>query len=378
MRRWIVALLIALAVTGLSFWGYQADRQRRANEQWERIREVTLNSRTFRGDEPSAGLALDWRDCLERIQSGAIAPAQRAACRSWTAQGVTSSLIALRFDHELVPVIESHMAGSAHEGRMVIEIVGGPGDTPFHSNPAITEEMVETFRDIDPDEGVGLVGGIMENQPHYQLLQRGFTIASVGYWGTGIRTLNEPDEIELAMRDVQLVVDRYRAELGREPALLTVSLGNHLALGALGKERFESMDVLALVPVIEGLQHHVSLVESQPQPEDEFYEEWTWFNIYARTATGFAFEQRRMLPMRERAPQFIGEADLPLDDVVLSSACSRIVLGSKDPRTAAYVAATPNPPPFVSVWKSDHNLYRDAPERSRAQFAWFAECLLAG
>jgi hypothetical protein len=52
-----------------------------------------------------------------------------------------------------------------------------------------------------------------------------------------LRTLNAPDEFALSAQDVRLAVDYYRDKKGADLPLITVSLGDHLALAALGQER---------------------------------------------------------------------------------------------------------------------------------------------
>ncbi|KPF86978.1 hypothetical protein IP81_19230 [Novosphingobium sp. AAP83] len=50
-----------------------------------------------------------------------------------------------------------------------------------------------------------------------------------------------------------MAVDYYRDSGGADLPLITIRLGNHLALAALGKGRIEKMNVLALVPMMDGL-----------------------------------------------------------------------------------------------------------------------------
>jgi len=345
-------------------------------EREQRIRRFIERASTERADDPTGGLARAWMECTERLQLAEDQTRQRITCTTMTGQGVRSTLLALRFGEGFVPVIESRAVDIASDGRVVVDVVGGPGDDPFYSNPAVTEQMVEDFRQIDD---INLVGAIMEELPQYRLLQRGFTIASIGYWGTGIRTLNVPDEIELAIREVRSVIDYYRDELGREPALITTSLGNHLALGALGQDRLEAMQVLSLVPVMDGLQHHLEVASrNDSDPDDPLHGDWIWRNIYIRSDAGVVFDHRRMQDRREFMREYVGAVDLPWRDMELESPCSTIVLGELDPRTSAYLARTGDPAPFVKVWPSDHDVFRGAPDRARGLFSEFAECLLAG
>ncbi|MEL7447147.1 MAG: hypothetical protein AAGK02_15275, partial [Pseudomonadota bacterium] len=61
----------------------------------------------------------------------------------------------------------------------------------------------------------------------------------------------------------------------------------------------------------------------------------------------------------------------------LSASCSKVILGSEDPRTKAYLEGENDLPSFIEVWDSDHDITQEAPERTRAAFADFANCLLA-
>ncbi len=121
-------------------------------------------------------------------------------------------LVGLRFGDQFVPVFESKLAGTTEDSPVIIDIVGGPGDAPFFSKPDMDEELVVEFREggrFHGDENFRLSGGVMEERPLFQLMQRGFTIFSIGYWGTQTRTLNEPDEIELAIEEVRSVMDHH-------------------------------------------------------------------------------------------------------------------------------------------------------------------------
>ncbi len=215
-------------------------------------------------------------------------------------------------------------------------------------------------------------------------MKRGFTIASVGYWGTNLRTLNAPDEFELGKRDVLAAIEFYRAQIGEEPPLVTISLGNHLALAALGKDRLERMDVLSLVPVMDGLQHHIGRFlktveadKAEAEAKGEFFGEWISFNVHRQTEDGPAFDYSRSLAMHEVVPRYVGEANHAWKGVEFQSPCSAIVLGAKDPRTLAYLEETTERPAFVQVWDTDHITSLEAPERTRTLFADFADCLVA-
>lgn len=373
-RRWLIAVPLLLLLIGLSMWGHGRMEELQTEQ---RMREFLERNKDNRVDDPTGGLGQAWADCLERLQAGEREGAQRIECNTVEGQGVTSTLVALRFEQDFVPVLESRMEDRAQDGRIIVDVVGGPGDSPFYSNPAVNAEIVEEFRGQDE---ISLVGVIMDEHPYYQLMLRGYTIASIAYSGTSVRTLDEPGEIVLAAREVGLVIDHYRDVLGEEPPLVTTSLGNHLALAALGQERLESMQVLSLVPVMDGLQHHLETARrnAEHDADDVLGGEYDWFNVYTRNGDDLSFDHRRMVDLRDFAPQFIGEADLAWRNLRPQAACSSVTLGDSDPRTAAYLAATENLPPHVRVWESDHDLFRGASDLSRQLFAEFADCLLAG
>ncbi len=262
----------------------------------------------------------------------------------------------------------------------MIDIVGGPGGTPFPSKPWETEESVKEFRRVAPEMATGVT---MKEHPNYQLLKRGFSIVSIGYWGTDVRTLNVPGEFELAMAEIENVIDFYRGELGRDPPLITTSLGNHLALGAFGKDRLGKMQALALVPVMDGLQHHLVRYErengedqNKRRTEGKPFGHWQNMNVYSNSSEEAVFDHSRMMPMHEYIPRFIGEADYPWHYVTPQGPCSRIVLGSKDPRTRDYLASNDNLPDHVTVLDSDHDIIQDALDQTRNIFAEYAECLV--
>lgn len=336
---------------------------------------------TSRSEHPQRGLGQDWFDCQVRYGSEENKAAHRVVCKASTEQGVTSTLIALKFGAQWVPVVETRLADTVGGGPVVLDIQGGPGDEPFHVNRGVIDEPIARLRryrseDSLPDD--------IRQSPYYQLLERGYTVASIGYWGMNLRTLNAPDEFDLAARDVRMAVDYYRGSRGADLSLITVSLGNHLALAALGKDRIEKMNVLALVPVMDGLQHHLkrkfsemAKMKANSNEDIQLFGTWTYFNIYSQSGTGVKFDHSRMLRMHEFVPTYIGDADFPWKEVTPADPCSKILLGDKDPRTLAYLNSTNILPHFVSVLKSDHNLFKDEPGRLQTLFAEFADCLAA-
>ncbi|MXP45327.1 hypothetical protein [Allopontixanthobacter sediminis] len=369
----VIVSILALCGIVASGWSYFENEKAAADERARLLQIV----RDYRSDDPAMGLPFDWLNCLKRFQSGPVAPREKFPCETWVAQGVTSTLFALRIGDDSVPVVESRLSGATVDKRLVVDIVGGPGGTPFHSNPAMTDEVVKVHRQRGM---LKMLGGAMEDSPAYQVLQRGYTIASVGYWGTNIRTVQEPNEIKLAMRDVRLAIDYYRDELGRDPPLITFSLGNHLALGAIGKERLEGMNFLSLVPVMDGLQHHLArakLENAKAKASGDFFGEWKRFSIYKRSGSQVTFDHSRNLELSNFGSRFFGQVDLPWHDVTPTCRCSKIVLGTKDPRTADYLAVNNKLPSFVKVWESDHDLNQGAPDQTRELFGDYADCLIA-
>lgn len=286
MRRSTVlacAFALILLAGALYFRSAPTDDDIRDQE----FREIIANSRS---EFPQRGLGHDWLDCLTRYWSDENKAADRVVCETWTQQGVTSSLIALQLGEQRVPIVESRLAGVSSAGPVVLDIQGGPGGAPFLVSEGASDERVSKLRrsrmnDWLPED--------IRQWPYQQLLERGYTIASIGYWGMNLRTLNAPDEFALAAEDVRLAVDYYRDKKGADLPLITVSLGNHLALAALGKERIQQMDVLALVPVMDGLQHHLKVALSAKAAEKKkaesaghLYGNWAPFNIYKRASDG--------------------------------------------------------------------------------------------
>lgn len=333
----------------------------------------------LRSEHPQRGLGRDWFDCQERYWSEENKAADRVVCEAWTEKGITSTLIALKFDANWVPVVETRLAGAADGGHVVLDIQGGPGGEPFQVREGMSDELIARlrrsgFNDRPTDD--------IRRSPYHQLLGRGYTIASIGYWGMNLRTLNAPNEFDLAARDVRMAVDYYRDRRGADLPLITFSLGNHLALAALGEDRIEKMSVLALVPVIDGLQDHlkrsISAMAKEKAKADEqghLFGKWTVFNLYRQSSAGVKFDHSRMLSIHEFALTYIGDADFPWKEVKPAEPCSKVVLGDKDPRTLAYLNSNNDLPDFVRVLKADHDLFKDAPDQSRTLIAEFADCL---
>lgn len=329
-----------------------------------------------RKGEPSSGIASDWHDCLNRLNDPGVKPA-RKSCKAWTSDGYTSELVALMIDDLAVPVIETRSNAYAKR-EVVVEVTGGPGGELFYVDPSRKED-IQKFRKLGMK-----INGLDRFNIYTQFLDRGYTIASVGYWGTNIRTLNVPGEMELAMDEVRSTVDFYRDSEGVDPPLILTSLGNHLALGALGKDRLQRMQFLALVPVMDGLQHHLARVEKEDrerravaEAKGEFYGNWKTFNIYKEEGGRPKFERSQMLDMASYVPQFVDRFDYPWKAVTPASSCSRLILGDRDPRTREYLAANNELPRFVTVLPAEHDLFVSSPDDMRLIFEEYADCLSA-
>jgi hypothetical protein len=337
------------------------------------FREMITRSRS---EHPQRGLGYDWYDCQERYWPEENKTADRVVCESWTQQGVTITLIALKFGAEWVPVVESRLADAADGGPIVLDIQGGPGGEPLHVSEGMSDEFIARLRRNGLNDWLP---GDIRQSPYNQLFERGYTVASIGYWGMNLKTLNLSDEFDLAIRDVRMAVDYYRDNRGADLPLIAVSLGNHLALAALGSERIEGMSVLALVPVMDGLQHHLttSLAREKAKADQagHLFGTWTFFNVYRKSDDSVQFDHSRMLPMHEFIPRYVGDADFPWKEVTPSGPCAKVVLGAKDPRTLAFLAESDDLPDFVRVLEADHNLFEDAPDEARTLFAEFADCI---
>jgi len=234
MRRSAV-LACTFALLSLAGALYRWSAPTNDDSRDQHLREIIANSQS---EFPQRGLGHDWLDCLTRYWSDENKAADRVVCEAWTEQGVTSSLIALQLGEKRVPVVESRLAGVASAGPVVLDIQGGPGGLPFLVNEGASDERISNLRRSRMDDWLPEDIG---QSPYKQLLERGYTIASIGYWGMTLRTLNTPDEFALAAEDVRLAVDYYRDKNGADLPLITVSLGNHLALAALGKERIQEI-----------------------------------------------------------------------------------------------------------------------------------------
>jgi len=383
LRTAITVSLILLAIGLVAYFGArQASRPPSNKVQISYPQDMRKIVEESYSDQPTRGIAHDWVDCIENDVPRAPAEAQRIECFSWTQQGVTSQIIALRDGERLVPVIESVLAGGGTGGEsdagIILDLAGGTGGQPFHTDEAITPEFIERFRRAHGGE---LPFVLMKDSSYYRLLVRGFTIASVGYWGTGLRTLNEPGEIELGGRDVRAAFDHYTAARGRAPALLTMSLGNHVALAGLGAETIEQAQVLSLVPLIDGLQRHLKRAFKQRDEQlakGKKSGSWSSFNVFKRGGDGdVLFDFSRFQGIHDHLPRYVGSADYAWTNIALEGRCSQMVLARKDPRTWDYLQRTKDWPDFMTVFDGGHDIFSDAPEDTRALFADFGDCLLS-
>ena len=337
---------------------------------------------------PHEGVPRKWADCVEGIRAQNNQPGDRVICDSWASDGVTTTLVGLLGDREPVPILESRLEAVADNDLTVVYLIGGPGGKPFNAQVPVTEAVRAKFNEIVASKRldttkVGLPRRMNEYSEHI-LMKRGYTVAAVLYWGTSVRTLDFPDEFALAAAEVRQVVDYYRGTNGREPALITQSLGNHLSVAGLGKERLQQMNVLSLVPVMDGLQHHLTValpklekIFEEAEREGRFSEMYNRLHIYELTDNGTRFGEARFLDAREYVPRYLGSANFAYLDVIPQGKCSTVVLGSKDPRTLDYLSRTDVLPPYVQVWDADHAIESDAPVQYRQLYSDFADCLVA-
>lgn len=340
-----------------------------AREKAEQKAEFLEMIKRIASDKPT-GRTLDWINCLKRIAADR-SDAGRTECESWSYQGMTSTLAALRQDDYFVPVIETQIDGSDKKLGTVLHLVGGTGGQIFETNPAPPPEVIESFKSIDGAEYRGVT-----ESPVMVFLEAGYTIASVGYWGTAFRTTDTPDEIDLAVQDVRIAWDFYENSSSAEPVLLTESLGNHIALEALGGGKLETLQNLANVPAIDGIQHMVEVYQREVPVEDRDGK-FTNFNIFAERGGRYVFSERRMLSVDRVTQQFVGRKDLPLRDIRPKRACSRTILGSKDYRTRRYLKVTKELPEHIIVLNADHDVAKDAPEEERAIYQKFVDCIVS-
>lgn len=374
MRRLAIAIGCAaiLAISLGLLYRSIATQEARSTE------EILRKMISTRSDKPGPGLPSAWFNCLRRLGGGANFKANRVVCETWTFEGLQSDLVALRIGDKVVPVLESKSRLNGN-GKVVVDVTGGPGGHPFYVKSFFSGEQLEKFR------RAGFVRfGVESISAYIWLLDRGFTLVSVGYWGTNFRILNVQSEIDLAIADVATAYEFYREAEGSDPPLIMTSLGNHLVLGALGRTRLEQVPFLSVVPAMDGLQDHLTRKQAEFEHErlkdngkSKISGSWTSVNIYARTEQGFDFGESRMISMSEFVPRFIGKADLPLNGLTPEHACSRIVLGTRDPRTAGYLARNHAQPDFISVLDANHDVFEDSPERMREIFEDYANCLVA-
>lgn len=161
--------------------------------------------------------------------------------------------------------------------------------------------------------------------------------------------------------------------------MITTSFGNHVGLAALGKERLEAMHVLANVPLMTGLKAHMRRAEGEryeARAKGNDPQAFARFNVFRPADGGFVFDYSKILDHFDHIARFLGDADYPYIEVQPQSPCSRIVLGTKDPRTKDYLEGTPKWPTFVTVVEAGHVIERDAPEVMRSILADFADCVL--
>ncbi len=346
-------------------------------EQHERFEELDAEHldllRTGYSEEPRDGSdEAKWVNCLAKVSREALAASSlsRLECESWTHQGVTSTLMAIQDGSRIVPVIESRLANGIASKGYIFDLVGGPGDRPFSAYKPATKELIEQF---EGNENVTLPMP-MQELPYMELLRQGYTLASVAYWGTSFRTLYIKNELEEGAKDVALAHAYYEAADGGDLAVVAGSLGNHMALAALGKEQIEGMNFLSMVPVMDGLQFHLRKYRANT-PRDKRGKNWRTLSTFRLEAGQQVHAIKGLFNNDRYLDTYIADNDLPFKTIEPKEACSRTVLGSQDPRTEDYINSRSDYPEHVIILDTDHGVLAEAPDQMRAIIKAFVECI---
>lgn len=375
MRLIVAGFLLALIACTNEDQQSQPIWQRLAENEAELLAQIAAGKM----DNPRPGSDdAKWTNCLAQLrQRGShSSQLQRKECASWTHQGITSTLVAIYDKSNIVPVIESRLEQFPQASGHVLQLVGGTGGSPFSTSPSPPDYISNSDKrkgDIGED-AVSYFGP--RDTPEFVMMQAGHTIASVAYWGTGFRTLNQPDEIEYAAKDVRMTNKFYSLLDGKEPIILAESLGNHVALPALGKKHLERANILSLVPVIDGLQHAFEMHDRRTEPELKG-KNFTTFAIYTEADGEPKFAKRGMLAVGRHIRKFVAGRGLNFSGFEPKNACSRIVLGEQDYRTRIYLERTRILPDHVILLKSDHDVVRGAPDAITLITRRFLDCVSA-
>lgn len=285
----------------------------------------------------------DWPQCAEGTDE---------ICASWSEEGFDFSLVAIRSGDGETPVIESTLPGKAIEGRVLIHLTGGPMGPTISGGRDWRTELFEDF------------------------YNSGFTIASVGYWGTRFRTMVVRNEITYAGKDLARVYDHYKSACDCEPSILATSFGAGVALYSLREGEIPSdAPVLLLSPVLPGFKA-LARRNRQEVTDREREVSFTRTFLYHRSEDGgISIVGPRIVQNYRVNEAYARDHRTDYDSEIFTGLCSKAMVGLDDFRMLDFDRW--GDPKIIAIEGAGHNLAEDAPTQLSATIRSFMDCHLS-
>jgi hypothetical protein len=291
---------------------------------------------------------------------------QSFVCSVWRSNEVISTLIAIKYEDTFVPVVETYSILPQQRKTRILHLTGGTGGNLLALYPSVDPDLrtkIETWG--------GSVGPDFTDLPYMELLSLGHTIASVGYWGTTVRTSGSKAEIEDAIKDVEAAYEFYSASDEQAPAIVAESLGAHLALGAIGRERLQQANFIFVSPSMDGIQHALTAFDRERLKKLERKE----FYVYRRNEGGWKFESVQNFGLAEHIRTYVGGKDLPLTKLKPKTPCSKVFVGMDDYRLQNFLSNKDKFGDYIRILGGRHRLIQENPVEMAEYFREFSKCL---
>lgn len=283
-----------------------------------------------------------WEDCAgQREESIHV-------CHEWDGDKIAFKLVSIGERSLTTPAIESKRLGNRRVGRVVIHLTGGPDLPPFATESDNRSKPLSEFHD------------------------QNFTLVSVGYWGTSVRTVFEDGEIVLAAQDFENILRNYRIECGCEPLVIAESLGANILFYYLNENPNSKVQFLAVSPAIMGITHAVESIEDHRQPSDLNVNSRSSI-LYSRNNDGsFVRVGFRLINSFEHLRRFAEGQDTTIPTIQTEYGCSKILIGRDDELNAGLDRNHDRR--ITSIDKAGHDLYEDQPLVVQSILREFIQC----
>jgi hypothetical protein len=250
--------------------------------------------------------AVAWPECMARVGKTPY------SCSKWNENSVNFNLTGIRGnDGSVTPVIESYIDRGSRNDQVIIHLTGGTDLSAYsYYNDARTSAM-SNFHSRD------------------------FRIVSIGYWGTNFRTNLLKNEIFYAAKDFANVYNHYSETCKCKPGVVAESLGAAILFHYLNTNEDETVNFVAISPVLDGIESAVNYFKSEKTTGPIATSRTS--NVYELQDDGeFKRIGKRLVGSLDHLSSFAGDVDTKYNFLRKRPKCLTFVVGELDPLNAEF------------------------------------------